>query len=328
MMSVQFCDPHDICQWAAELDLPGGNLDPAPSTIPDEDLPPLRTNMAPTSNETDILRTLREAYWAIRPHGGLKDDTPENIRRAREHLYAYYRLIERVDALIGQVLTALDNSGRANDTLVVFASDHGEHMGAHGLVQKTFFYEESVHVPLIIRRPGATPGTCARLVNTGIDVLPTMLDYVGIDASHDNRLPHYVSRSLKPLVEGETVSNWRDHVVSEVHFCHNPNANPQLTWEQATYGRMVRTDRYSYSLYNKGANRELLFDIQNDPGENVNLAYKPGYGAVVAQHRAYLAEHARERPERYDGEPGDPRARDMLEGLPPVATSSTFFSIR
>jgi choline-sulfatase len=287
---VQFCDPHDICQYAANKPLPGGAL---PEPPPVDDLPPLLPNAAPTADEGDILKTLRTAYNSV--HTGRGISTPAEIRKWREHRWAYYRLIERVDALIGDVLKAIDDAGHADDTVVVFTSDHGEMMGAHGLVQKTFFYEEAVHVPLVIRQPGFTPGTCDDLVNNGVDILPTLLSYAGI------RDPEYLpGRDLRPLAEGARTTDRRDYIISHVHFCNTrmPKHIPH------TYGRMVRSRRYSYWLLDHGKQREVLFDTKKDPGQMHNLAPNPESKPIIEQHRAFLTEYAIENE--------DWQAMDML----------------
>src|SRR6185436_8764125 len=108
----------------------------------------------------------------------------------------YYRMIEKVDGQIGRVLGALDALGPAGrNTLVVFTSDHGECAGAHGFSEKVVFYEESVRVPLILAWPGRiASGRREQLVNTGVDLLPTLLDFAGLAA-----VPGLPGRSLRPL---------------------------------------------------------------------------------------------------------------------------------
>src|SRR5206468_5633916 len=89
---------------------------------------------------------------------------------------------EKVDAEIGKVLRALRAAGLEENTLIVFTADHGECAGAHGFNQKTVFYEEAARVPLIISLKGTTkPGTSDKFVNTGIDIIPTMLDFAGLE---------------------------------------------------------------------------------------------------------------------------------------------------
>jgi arylsulfatase A-like enzyme len=250
--------------------------------------------MEPTRNGGDMLESLREAYQTV--HVPQEIDTSDGIRRCRELAWGYHRLIERVDAHIGTVLNALDKSGHEDDTVVVYTSDHGEMLGAHGLVQKTFFYEESVHVPFLIRRPGQEGVVCDRLVNGSVDLLPSLLDGAGLPMPESLQ-----GRSVWPIVQGSDVSDWRDWTVGQVHFCHPrmPDTTPH------TYGRMVRSAGYSYWLFDQGQQRELLFDTESDPGETHNVASSPAHMEFLKQHRTFLRQHA----ERTD----DTKAADMLQ---------------
>ena len=291
---ASFCDPHDICQWADKRPLPGGAL----SVPPEENqLPPAPANAGSTRNGGDILALLRDGY-GHHVHVPYDVDTPDAVRKCRELAWAYYRLIERVDAHIGTILDALEESGHADDTLIVYTSDHGELLGAHGLVQKSFFYEEAVHVPLLVSSPDSNRKSCDRLVNASVDLLPTLLESVGII------IPDHLSgRSLCPLVNGGEISDWRDAVIGEVHFCQPrlPEGTPRA------YGRMVRTPRYSYWLFDHGQQRELLFDTEDDPGETCNLASSGEHGEILHRHRALLTQHA----EQTD----DAQATQMLRAI-------------
>ena len=166
------------------------------------------------------------------------------------------------------------------------------------MVQKTFFYGESVYVPFFVRAPDAKPGKCTELVNGSVDVLPTILDYAGIP------VPGSLSgRSVRPSVEGQTPESPRDYVVSQVHLCQ-----PKMPVETPrTYARMVRSSRYSYWLLDQGKDREVLFDVKADPGEMTNIAAHPDSRPAIEQHRAFLLEH----PERT----ADERAKRMLSAV-------------
>jgi arylsulfatase A-like enzyme len=205
--------------------------------------------------------------------------TAEDWRRQR---WGYYRMVEKVDAEIGKVMAALHRAGLEEDTLIVFTADHGECAGAHGFNQKTVFYDESARVPLIIACQGKTVGaTTDRLVNTGIDLLPTMLDFAGLEAA--SRLP---GRSLLSLALGQPVAGWRDHVVVE----NNMNQAGELSgMKPRMEGRMVRTERYKYCVYSRGNQRESLVDMRTDPGETTDLAADPKHRAVLLRHRELLA---------------------------------------
>ena len=229
----------------------------------------------------------------------------------RQLRWGYYRLIERVDAQIGQVLAALRQAGLEDNTLIVLTADHGECAGAHGWNQKTIFYEESARVPLIVSFKRKTPpGTTDKLVNTGVDILPTLLDFAAVPPP-----AKLTGRSLRPLSLGQPVTGWRDHVVIEDNF---GQADPISTWsaalhreiivavdekEQAalagkftptTEGRMVRSERYKYCVYSCGQQRESLVDLEKDPGETRNLAADPDCHQILLEHRALLAQFGRE----------------------------------
>jgi len=201
-------------------------------------------------------------------------------------------------------LHALRQAGLEEKTLIVFTSDHGECAGAHGFNQKTVFYEESVRVPLIVCHKGVTKqGSCDKMVNTGLDLLPTMLDFAGLETPKK-----LTGRSLKPLATGQSLTQWRDHVVLENHM---DQAAAVDGIRPSVQGRMVLTDparspaaqrpsgpgagRFKYCVYSQGNQRESLVDLQADPGETKDLARDPGHRQVLLEHRALLAKFAREQ---------------------------------
>jgi len=188
----------------------------------------------------------------------------------RLHRWAYCRLTERVDRHIGRVLAALKEAGLEERTVVVFSSDHGDLDAAHRLEHKSFPYEEAARVPLIVSFPGHTPrGRVDRehLIVSGVDLLPTLCDFADIEPPKG--LP---GRSIRPLAEGREPDDWRDQVVVE-----------------SAFARMVRTARYKYIVYQDGPNREQLIDLQEDPGEMVNLAGDPAHEELLNEMRARLA---------------------------------------
>jgi arylsulfatase A-like enzyme len=187
----------------------------------------------------------------------------------RLHRWAYCRLTEMVDAEIGIVLDALREAGLQDNTLVVFTSDHGDMDAAHKLEHKSVLYEESVHIPFVMSFPGVISKGAVdntHFVSNGLDLLPTLCDYAGIEPPAG--LP---GRSLRPLAEGKAAPKWRDYVVSE-----------------SQNGRMLRTDRFKYCLYDEGENREQLTNLKDDPGEMRNLAEDPSFRGVLDQHRQLL----------------------------------------
>jgi arylsulfatase A-like enzyme len=225
---------------------------------------------------------MRKSYQAHRlfPVGNY---TQNDWRRL---IWGYYRLIERVDRFIGTVLRALHESGQEQNTVVVFLSDHGDCHGAHRWNQKTVFYDESSRVPFIISWKGKTPkGTSDILLNTGIDVFPTLCDLTGIDIPKG--LP---GKSLKDPAQGKAPTWSREFIVSQNHMVQ---CEPVDGKDLKPHGRMVRSNRYKYCVYSEGELRESLIDMQNDPGEMKNLAGIAKHRKRLEQHRQYLTDWCR-----------------------------------
>ncbi len=185
----------------------------------------------------------------------------------RMHHWIYRKLTEDVDRQIGIVLDALKESGLYKNTYVVFLSDHGDMDGSHKMVHKSMFYEEAARVPFLIAGPGVVKKVDNdHLLSASVDLLPTLCGLAGI------RIPEGIhGRSIAPLVMGNRHSEWRDFVISET-------AN----------GRMVRSAKYKYILFNKGEQREMLLDMEKDPGEMINLAVNPAFQKVLKEHREML----------------------------------------
>jgi len=287
LLFASFINPHDICYMAIRDHNPRSGLGARtpkpmleamkpPAGVSREDFvakhcPPLPANLDPPSDEpqgvTDLLKLRPFRMHARKTWGADK---------WRIHRWAYCRLTERVDAQIGRVLAALRKAGFEENTVVVFASDHGDMDGAHRLEHKTVFYEESSRVPFIVSWKGRTQAggvDRTHLVSSGLDLIPTLCDFAGIAPPED--LP---GRSVRALAEGRKVPAWRDELVIE-------NQNHYT----------LRTGRHKYALFDRGANREMLVDLKTDPGEMKNLASHASYKSVLADHRrrltAYLKKH-------------------------------------
>lgn len=271
-LTVSILDPHNCCEYSRGGDLPGGNLPRPPAT---HERPELPDNAEPPDVEPSIIR--REQ--ADRP--GVYPTDRWGTDEWRRYRWAYARLTERADAYLGQILHSLETHGHRDDTLVVFTSDHGDGNGAHRWNQKQVLYNESVHVPFIVVDPTAgSPGRHAvdsRLVNAGLDLLPTFCDYANAGPPHG-----LLGRSLRPLAVGRPPGSWRDHTVIETRF--GSHSNPS-----GTVGYCVVSDRYKYTVYNRGEDREMLIDLQDDPGEMHNLIQDAEMKAEVERHRAWLA---------------------------------------
>jgi len=263
LMVASFFQPHDICQWLRlNQSVPSEGRYPSLADA----LPPLPANFAANEAEAGALCRQRDGDEPGATKGRW---TPDHWRYYR---WSYYRHIEMVDAEIGRLLAALDATGRTGDTLVVFTSDHGEGLAHHQMVRKNFLYDEAARVPLIVSLPGEVPadGDDVRSLVSGVDVVPTVCDYVGIAPPPQQR-----GRSLRPVLEGKA-RQAAPFVVSEVT-------------SRGTLARMVRSDRYKYITY-KGDPVEQVFDMQTDPGETRNLAGASEAASVLEDHRRMLAE--------------------------------------
>ncbi len=292
---ASFDNPHNICEWRRQQNVPWGEIGAPPRV---EDCPMLPANFAIPPFEPEAIRIITGRNPRIYP------DVRYSAEQWRRYRWAYYRLVEKVDAQIGQILDALDDAGLAENTLVIFSSDHGDGHGAHHLVQKSFLYEEASRVPLIVRMLGVSAEghvDRAHLMASCLDIYATVCDFAGVTPPAGTH-----GRSMRPLLDGSDVEDWHRYVVSETHF-DNHNCD----------GRIVRTARYKYIAYSWGAYREQLFDMTQDPGEMVNLAVMSRYADVLQQHRDLLREWCSETGDTFYGHhyshpaipfmvPGDP----------------------
>jgi len=280
LLVASFIDPHNIAEWARGERLPDGEVGTPP---PPEECPPAPPNRGSPSGEPEAIAFARRSYQAapMFPVGDFDEG------KWRQYRWAYYRMIEKTDALLGQVLASLAASGHAEDTLIVFTVDHGDCQGAHGWNQKTVLYEESVRVPFIVCPPGAThAATSDRLVQTGIDLLPTLFAFTGI--AQPALMP---GLSQRAPTEGATGPDPRSYIVSSNHLVQGV---PLLGMMLKPAGRMLRSNRYKYCVYDQGQPRESLVDLEEDPGELVNLAGDPAAAEILNQHRAMLLEWSRD----------------------------------
>lgn len=180
-------------------------------------------------------------------------------------LQSYYACVSFVDAQVGRLLDALDDLGIADNTIVVFWSDHGYHLGEHnGIWQKRTLFEQGARSPLIIRDPKAAGnGTASPRVVEFIDIYPTLTEAAGIETPSD-----LDGKSLAPLLENPIVE-WNGHAITQIL---RP-ADDRL--ETAVMGCSIRTDRWRYTEWAEGASGIELYDHWADPMEFNNLALNP-----------------------------------------------------
>jgi len=183
----------------------------------------------------------------------------------------YFGLITEVDHWVGEILKTLDEIGETDNTMVIFTSDHGEMLGAHGMREKNVFYEESARVPLIIAYPKQIkPAVVERYVSS-IDLFPTIMDYLGISSDKRDGV------SLRPAIEGKLDGN-NGFVVTE--WLYNGITQPNY---------MIVKDGWKlYMSYSPKSNViKVLHNLQKDPHEMVNLL---GGKKVDAQSKAKAKE--------------------------------------
>jgi len=253
-LAVGFYKPH--CPWVA----PQKWFDMY--QLKDEVLPPITPAWKATVPAAALGST---SPW---PYKGV---TPEEARQCR---LAYHATISFVDAQIGRVVEALDRLGLADNTIIVFWSDHGYHLGEHGLWMKQSCYEESTRVPLIIVPPkgqGVVGKVSPRTVEL-VDLYPTLTDLAGVAAPAGLQ-----GVSLRPLL-----------------------ADPAATWKRPAHsqvirggingiqGYSIRTERWRYTEWEGGTRGVELYDHDADPQELKNLADDPAQAGVVAELKAQI----------------------------------------
>lgn len=223
------------------------------------------------------------------PNYGLDEKTQ------REAVQAYFAAITFMDQQVGKVLDALDRLKLRESTIVVFHSDHGYHLGEHGLWQKQSLFEESARVPLVISVPGMkTAGQASPRVAELVDVYPTVAGLCGLKGPEN-----LAGKSLEPLLMNPDAA-WDKVAVTQVQRGGGQAAKAKAAKEApmkavaqpgaATFkGYSVRNERYRYTEWDGGKRGAELYDHENDPQEITNLADKPEMAEIVKDMKKKLA---------------------------------------
>ncbi len=234
------------------------------------DMYPLEKIVVPTEPEGYLDTLPKPAVSSIRRK---KDqiDLPDDL--ARKAIQGYYASITFADAQVGRVLDALEKNGLAENTIVLFTSDHGYHMGEHGHWQKTTLFENAARVPLILAGPGVTAkGESCSLPVEMVDFYPTLAELAGLKDKEPKDLPGI---SLVPLLSDPKAKVSRQSALT-----------------QYANGYSLRTPRYRYTEWGKnGSEGNELYDHQSDEAEMVNLAQKPEHAELVEK----LSQQLRQR---------------------------------
>ena len=220
------------------------------------------------------------------------------------NMRAYLRQVTGIDHAIGRFMQALEESGLADNTIIVYSADNGYHMANRGLTGKWSHFEESLRVPLIITDPRvekAQRGQVSRAMALNLDLPATFLDYAGVAVPEK-----YQGRSLKPVISGAAPADWRTETFHE-HFAVRNRIPPY---------EGVRTERFKYARY-FDHDYEFLHDLQDDPDELKNLATDPAFAATLKQMRQRTDELVRQ----YGG-PLPPRQGEFLKSTDPHPIAS------
>ena len=188
-----------------------------------------------------------------------------SAQQAAECKRAYHAVISFADSQVGKLMDEMDRLKLWDSTVVVFWSDHGYHVGDHGLWMKQSLFENSAHVPMVIVAPN-TKGNgqvCARTVEF-VDLYPTLADLAGLKAP-----ANLAGKSLKPLLEDPKAA-WDKPAFTQV-------------WRGSFAGHSVRTERYRYTEWDGGKQGAELYDYDTDSQETKNLVNDSAHAADVAK---------------------------------------------
>ena len=229
-----------------------------------------RPYYAPFPFDQMTLPKKLEGDWDDIPKAGINYKTSLNmkmdLRRQRKAVGGYYASVAYMDAQVGKVLDALENSGLNEKTIVIFTSDHGYHLGEHDFWAKVSLHEESALVPLIISVPGRKPAVCSSFVEL-LDLYPAVSSLCGLNVP-----ARIQGKDISPLLDDP------GRQVRDAAFCVNGR------------GFLLREEKWAYIQYGEDAKKGVeLFNMENDPNQYTNLADQPGFEKVVSRFKDKLA---------------------------------------
>ena len=307
-MSVNFVNPHDIMSFdyggRSTVQLPPV-LAHAVHTKPPADIPVYRPQWDFTA-PLNLHDDLTGAAPAVREYAQMLDTVfgvVDDDARWHDGMNFYLNCLRDVDRHIGTVLDALEASGEAQRTVVLFTADHGDMVGSHGLRQKgNLVYDENFHVPLIVCHPDLEGARDTAALGSAVDLAPTLLQFAGLDTDTiADKYPALRGHSLVPALDGESV---RDGVLTAVetvttldagfwHHFAEPEVGERIMsgqlrpdWTKRGFLRGYTDARYSFGRYfapiapNRpndidsllADNDVVLYDRASDPDEITNLA--------------------------------------------------------
>lgn len=238
--------------------------------------------VAPRKDYTDFLPYSRMQLppklkddWADIPKAGINYKTSKNmkmdVRRQKKAVGGYYASVAFMDRMVGQVLNGLTEAGLEDNTIVIFTSDHGYHLGEHDFWAKVSLHDESAAVPLIIRMPGKKPAVCHSLVEL-LDLYPTLSNLCGLE------VPKHL--------QGKDISKMMTDPAKEVR---------SAAFSVNGKGFLLREQDWAYIAYGKnGQGDEELFDMKQDPKQFTNLAKDPKHAQIIARFQKQMATKLKE----------------------------------
>jgi len=235
-------------------------------------MPPVRSQKE-YDNAHPVLRAFMEG-----PVG--KAFSQEKVRQAV--IPAYMGLIKQCDDQMGVLFDWLDETGRMDDTMIVVTSDHGDFLGDHWMGEKMFFHDASVKVPMIIYDPSpeadATRDTVCDALVECIDLAPTFVEVAGGD------VPDHIleGESLIPLLHGKKTDTGRDYVICEYDYSASPIADKLGMSPRDAVMFMVANKQWKL-IHCEGFEQPILFDLENDPDELVDLSESPDHHNIIKQ---------------------------------------------
>ena len=218
-------------------------------------------------------------------HHTSKYRSPDSIRKVQSERAGYFGLMYEVDEHLGRLFECIKERGEWDSTLIVFTSDHGEQLGDHWLWSKIGYFDQSYHVPLIVRDPrqqaDSTRGKQIDGFTENVDIMPTLLDWLNLEVP-----AQCDGHSLIPAIEsGVLPRGWRQEAHWEFDFrnVRDPSVENHLgiTLHQCNLS-VIRDRHYKYVHF--GGLPPLFFDLQKDPGEFLNQAMNPEYQTLVLEY--------------------------------------------
>ena len=264
---------------------------PEPPTLYD-DLSARTKALAPVKQRVGMAHTVYEAETAH-----ITDPLLRKKAQYQEFAKAYLRCQLSLDDSVGEILDYLDRSGISDNTLVIYTSDHGFFLGEHGLYDKRLMYEEAIRIPMLLRLPGDIEAGCVEdHMVLNVDLTPTLLDYAGIEIPASMQ-----GRSIRPLLQGEAVSEWRTSLYYRYYLSHFETP-PHWGVRTATHKLICFHDSDEWELY----------DLVQDPNEMCNLYDVPGHETLIAELKLEIERLREEAGDSEDGPAGNAHASRVI----------------